>query len=150
MAKSTRLITASFVLAFVAANAPQKMRTETISKWVKVHPTRIRNLVSQMVKANILKSYRGAAGGLTLARSPDQITLREVYDAVQDSPLITEGLDNPFEGFEDHCMVHSVFTRLFADIEGNIRQHLEEITLSSLFVPFDTDMDKDHDTEEAI
>jgi Rrf2 family protein len=138
MSQSTRLITASYILSFVAANAPQKLRTETIAKWVKVHPTRVRSMVSQMVKANILTSYRGAQGGVTLARAPQQITLREVYDAVQESSLIAEKIDNPFAGLEDHCKVYEVFTRLFAMLEQNMRQDLGAITADQLFVAFDT------------
>ncbi|SFI31436.1 Rrf2 family protein [Pseudomonas guineae] len=137
MSQSTRLITASYILSFVAANAPQKLRTETIAKWVKTHPTRVRNLVALMVKANILKSYRGARGGLTLARPPHEITLSEVYDAVQESSLIAEKIDNPFSGMEDHCKVHSVFLNLFALMENNIRQDLQGITADQLFVAFD-------------
>ncbi|NIE75236.1 Rrf2 family transcriptional regulator [Pantoea sp. Tr-811] len=138
MSQSTRLITASYILSFVAANAPQKLRTETIAKWVKVHPTRVRSMVSQMVKANILMSYRGAQGGVTLARPPQQITLREVYDAVQESSLIAEKIDNPFAGLEDHCKVYEVFTRLFAMLEQNMRLDLGTITADQLFVAFDT------------
>ena len=138
MSQSTRLITASYILSFVAANAPQKLRTETIAKWVKVHPTRVRSMVSQMVKANILTSYRGAQGGVTLARAPQQITLREVYDAVQESSLIAEKIDNPFAGLEDHCKVYEVFTRLFAMLEQNMRLDLGAITADQLFVAFDT------------
>ncbi|VVN47115.1 Rrf2 family transcriptional regulator [Pseudomonas fluorescens] len=138
MSQSTRLITASYILSFVAANAPQKLRTETIAKWVKTHPTRVRNLVSQMVKANILKSWRGAKGGLTLARPANEITLREVYDAVQESSLIAEKIDNPFSGMEDHCKVFDVFTRLFAMLENNMRLDLGNITADQLFVAFDT------------
>ncbi|OLS62666.1 RrF2 family transcriptional regulator [Pseudomonas putida] len=138
MSQSTRLITASYILSFVAANAPHKLRTETIAKWVKVHPTRVRGLVSQMVKANILTSYRGAQGGVTLARAPQLITLREVYDAVQESSLIAEKIDNPFAGHEDHCKVYEVFTRLFAMLEQNMRLDLGTITADQLFVAFDT------------
>jgi len=138
MSQSTRLITASYILSFVAANAPQKLRTETIAKWVKVHPTRVRGLVSQMVKANILTSFRGAQGGVTLARAPQEITLREVYDAVQESSLIAEKIDNPFAGLEDHCKVYEVFTRLFAMLEQNMRLDLGTITADQLFVAFDT------------
>jgi len=138
MSQSTRLITASYILSFVAANAPQKLRTETIAKWVKVHPTRVRSMVSQMVKANILTSYRGAQGGVTLARAPQEITLREVYDAVQESSLIAEKIDNPFAGLEDHCKVYEVFTRLFAMLEQNMRLDLGAITADQLFVAFDT------------
>ncbi|MFZ6046302.1 RrF2 family transcriptional regulator [Pseudomonas sp. CR3202] len=141
MSQSTRLITASYILSFVAANAPQKLRTETIAKWVKVHPTRVRNLVSQLVKANILKSQRGAGGGLTLARPPREITLRDVYDAVQESSLIAEKIDNPFSGMEDHCKVFDVFTRLFALLEENVRLDLEKITADQLFVAFDTPLE---------
>lgn len=137
MSQSTRLITASYILSFVAANAPQRLRTETIAKWVKTHPTRVRNLVSQMVKADILKSWRGAKGGLTLARPANQITLREVYDAVQESSLIAEKIDNPFSGMEDHCKVFEVFTKLFALLEENMRLDLAAITADQLFVAFD-------------
>lgn len=137
MSQSTRLITASYILSFVAANAPQKLRTETIAKWVKVHPTRVRSLASQMVKADILKSWRGAQGGLTLARPASEITLREVYDAVQESSLIAEKIDNPFSGMEDHCKVFEVFTRLFAMLEANMRLDLGAITADQLFVAFD-------------
>jgi Rrf2 family protein len=141
MSQSTRLITASYILSFVAANAPQRLRTETIAKWVKTHPTRVRNLVSQMVKADILKSWRGAKGGLTLARPANQITLREVYDAVQESSLIAEKIDNPFSGMEDHCKVFEVFTRLFAMLENNMRLDLGNITADQLFVAFDTPLE---------
>jgi Rrf2 family protein len=139
MARSTRLITASYILSFVAANAPKRLCTDTIAKWVKTHPTRVRHLVSQLVKAGILKSYRGASGGLALARQPSEITLKHVYDAVQDSPLIAEGIDNPFSGWQDHCKVHGVFNELFADLEDKIRAELALVTLDQMFVPFDRD-----------
>jgi Rrf2 family protein len=141
MARSTRLITASYILSFVAANSPKRLRTETIAKWVQTHPTRIRHLVSQLVKADILISYRGKHGGLTLGRSPNQITLKDVYDAVQDSPLITERIDDPFSGWDEHCKVFSVFTALFENLESNIRTDLERITLDMLFAPFDHEKD---------
>lgn len=141
MARSTRLITASYILSFVAANAPKRLRTETIAKWVKTHPSRIRLLVSQLVKADILTSYRGKHGGLTLSRAPTQITLKDVYDAVQDSPLIAEGIDNPFSGWDEHCKVFAVFSVLFENLEDNIRTDLKRITLDKLFIPFGHDKD---------
>lgn len=97
----------------------------------------MRNLVSQLVKADILISYRGANGGLTLARDPREINLRQVYDAVQNSPLIAEKIDNPFTGFEDHCKVFEVFTHLFELLENNVRLDLEKITVDTLFIAFD-------------
>ncbi|WP_085598711.1 MULTISPECIES: Rrf2 family transcriptional regulator [unclassified Pseudomonas] len=143
MSQSTRLITASYILSFVAANAPQKLRTETIAKWVKIHPARVRNLVSQMVKAGILASCRGPKGGLTLARPAAQITLQDVYDAVQESSLIAEKIDNPFSGMEEHCKVFDVFTRLFSLLERNMRQDLANITADQLFVAFDPPLETD-------
>ena len=138
MSQSTRLITASYILSFVGANAPQRLSTETIARWVKTHPTRIRGLVAQLVKANILISFRGAGGGLTLARPASEISLLDLYDAVQDSPLIAEKIDNPFSGFEDHCKVYAVFTQLFELLERNVRLDLGQITVDQLFVPFHT------------
>ncbi|MFK1552849.1 Rrf2 family transcriptional regulator [Pseudomonas aeruginosa] len=136
MSHSTRLITAAYILSFVGANAPQRLSTETIARWVQTHPTRIRNLVSLLVKADILKSYRGAGGGLVLARHASEISLLDVYDAVQDSPLIAEKIDNPFSGFEEHCKVYEVFTQLFELLERNVRLDLSKITVEQLFAPF--------------
>ncbi|MBP5146598.1 transcriptional regulator, partial [Pseudomonas protegens] len=71
------------------------------------------------------------------ARPASDITLREVYDAVQESSLIAEKIDNPFSGMEEHCKVFDVFTRLFAMLEANMRLDLGTITADQLFVAFE-------------
>lgn len=135
MARSRRLITASYILSFIAANAPCRMQTDRIAEKVQAHPTRVRHLVSQLVKARILTSHRGSAGGLSLDRSPAEITLKDVYEAVQGGPLIAEAIENPFAEWQEHCRVYPVFEMLFSTLEEQVRSKFAEITLDQLFVP---------------
>jgi DNA-binding IscR family transcriptional regulator len=88
MSKSTRLLTATYILSYVAANAPEVVTTERIAEQVDEHPTRVRQIVAALVKAGLLSASRGAAGGVSLRRAASEISLRDVQEAVQDSSLL--------------------------------------------------------------
>jgi len=136
MSKSTELMTATYVAAFVGARAPLAVNTELIAKMVRVHPSRTRKIVSKLVKADILKSIRGGNGGISLARSADEITLAEIYDAIQENSILNLGLHNPFSDWGDHCFVHKVFEEIHSNLEGKMRADLSNILLIDMFVPW--------------
>ncbi len=52
-----------------------------------------------LAKEGIVRSHRGAKGGFSLARSADQITLREVIEAIE-GPIALYRCLHPFEGCE--------------------------------------------------
>jgi Rrf2 family protein len=135
--KSTKFVTACYIMSFIAAHQPQMLSTATVAKWVDTHAARARQIVSQLVKAGLLDSARGGGGGVLLRKNPKQITLLDIYDAVGDTDSLFFAVDNPFSQWADHCSVHDVLLGLRQDVESQARQSLRKIRLSDVFVPWD-------------
>jgi Rrf2 family protein len=55
----------------------------------------LEHLISPLIKAGILRSIRGSRGGITLARSPDNIRLNQVVEILEGSLAPVECVDNP-------------------------------------------------------
>ena len=73
-------------------------------------------ILKKLQKAGLLRCYRGAAGGYTLAKSPAAITLFDVLYAVDDELLLTECLGHgffcPLNKSGTSCGVHKEFVRI--------------------------------------
>ena len=82
-------------------------------------------VLSQMAHAGIVTSTRGPGGGYMLARSPGDVTLREIYE-LMDGPLVIERcpLGLPVCGGVC-CPLGELFNRVGAEIEKG----LERMTL---------------------
>ncbi|EJO57287.1 TPA: Rrf2 family transcriptional regulator [Burkholderia multivorans] len=137
--KSTKFVTACYIMSFVGAHQPQMLSTATVAKWVDTHAARARQIVSLLVKAGLLESARGGSGGILLKRSADRITLLDIYDAVGDTESLFFSVENPFSAWADHCSVHDVLSGLRAELEEQARAALAKIKLSDVFVPWDED-----------
>ena len=70
----------------------------------------IAKINTQLVKANILRSHRGAKGGVTLERTPQDITLLEVVEACQGKILgdYCQEHDNTDEVCAFHVAMHQL------------------------------------------
>ncbi|WP_267929977.1 RrF2 family transcriptional regulator [Paraburkholderia sp. ZP32-5] len=135
--KSTKFVTACYIMSFVGAHQPRMLSTTTIAKWVDTHAARARQIVSLLVKANLLEATRGGNGGVKLARPPKDITLLDIYEAVGDSEMPFFSVENPFSEWADHCSVHDTLIQLHKDIELDARKKLRTVRLSQVFVPWD-------------
>ena len=135
MSKSTRLLTATYILSYVAANAPEVLTTEQIAAQVDEHPTRVRQIVAALVKAGILAASRGAAGGVSLKKPAPEITLYDIQRAVQDGSLLALNLFTPKSEWAGKSRVNLVFENLRDELESRIQNYLEEHTLDQTYVP---------------
>ena len=132
MSRSTKLVSASYILSYVVAKAPNQVTTEEIGRAVKDHPARVRQIVAALVKANFLTSVRGASGGVTLARPASQINLRQVFEAVEDQPILALSLRESFDGWGAKCLVHAVMGTLYSDLESQLLERLGKVRLDQL------------------
>lgn len=65
------------------AQANSVCSSAMIADQAQCHPTFVRRVVAQLVRANLVQAHEGRDGGYCLARSAQQITLTEVYLAVK-------------------------------------------------------------------
>lgn len=135
MSKSTRLLTATYILSYVAASAPEVVTTERIAEQVDEHPTRVRQIVADLVKAGLLAASRGAAGGVSLKKPAAEITLHDIQQAVQDTTLLNLNLFEPSSEWAGKSRVHLVFENLRDELEKRIRDYLDEHTLDQTYAP---------------
>jgi Rrf2 family protein len=135
MSKSTRLLTATYILSYVAANSPEVVTTERIAEQVDEHPTRVRQIVAALVRHGMLSTSRGAAGGVSLKRPAAEISLRDVQEAVHDSSLLSFHLFEPKSEWAGMSRVHLVFENLRGELENRIHSYLAEHTLDQTYTP---------------
>lgn len=70
-----------------------------------------------LAKGGIVRSHRGAKGGFSLARSADQITLREVVEAIE-GPIALYHCLQPYEACDraPGCAIYAVIARAQAQL----------------------------------
>ena len=80
---SSRFTIASHILVLLALEGEKEKQTSTnIAGSVGVNPVIIRNILAQLKEAGLVQVARGV-GGARLAKAPDQMTLLQVYQAVE-------------------------------------------------------------------
>lgn len=72
------------------AEAP--LTSEMIGKMLGTNPSLVRRTMAGLRKARMVESIKGHGGGWILAKSLDQITLAEVYDALGTPTLFAVGV----------------------------------------------------------
>ncbi len=88
MLSSSRFVVAVHLLSLLAhfgKNGP--VCSNTIAKSVNTNPVVVRRMMSQLERNNLVKSTSGRAGGFLLARLPSEISLADIYDAVEDEQV---------------------------------------------------------------
>ncbi|WP_265300661.1 RrF2 family transcriptional regulator [Verminephrobacter eiseniae] len=133
--KSTKFVTACYILSFVTYHGPDMIPTQTIAKWVNVNASRVRQIVARLVRAGLLASTRGGEGGVVIGRAPSDITLLDVFDAVAEQDTALFCVDNPFSDWKDRCRVHSVLTTMRGELERDFRSKLANTPMTSLYAP---------------
>lgn len=87
MRYSTKLSDAMHILAFLALYPGEDLSSEAIARSVHTNPAYVRQLMSALRKGGLLVSVKGHPHP-TLTRLPCQITLLDVYRAVEGDKLL--------------------------------------------------------------
>lgn len=88
----------------------QRAATSAVAKEQHIPPPFLAKIVSQLSIAGLLRTSRGARGGVTLAREPKNITLLEVIEAIDGPIQLNQCVGN--EGvcpFEKDCPIRPVW-----------------------------------------
>ena len=90
MAANSRLTIAVHALAWLALaqrRGRQQLTSDQVAASVNTNPVIIRRSLGELRRAGLVSVSRGAGPGWSLARRPEDITLLDVYDAVESRPL---------------------------------------------------------------
>ncbi|TDC37983.1 Rrf2 family transcriptional regulator [Micromonospora sp. KC213] len=89
MAANSRLTIATHALAWLALaqrRGQEVLTSDQVAASVNTNPVIIRRSLGDLRRAGLVTVRHGAGAGWSLARPPEEITLRQVYDAVAAEP----------------------------------------------------------------
>lgn len=90
-------------------------------------------IMRKLVAAGIVKSYKGARGGYALSRAPEEITMRQVIEAVEGPYRFSRCV-----GGEYSCSCSSTgaqpcpFREVFDEVTQLVIRKLDDVTFDSL------------------
>ena len=132
MPASSQFATGVHFLALLS-QSPDTFRTSNeIAESTMTHPVVVRRLVAGLQEAGVVETQKGPGGGVRLARLPRQISLADVYRAVQTS----EPLHLPHTPPNKNCPIGQAMQRILEEIferaESALTGELARTTLSDV------------------
>lgn len=132
MARNSRFAIAVHTLALMANHADSPLKSESIACLVKTNAVVIRRLLPELAKAGLVETHAGAHGGSRLKRQPEEISLWEIYQAVEMSAAFS--VHQPLS--EGQCKVsrniESVLINIQNRVDKAVWQTLRCITLAEI------------------
>jgi Rrf2 family cysteine metabolism transcriptional repressor len=107
---------------------PQLLQVKTIADNHGISPRFLVQILLQLKVNGLVRSLRGAAGGYQLARSPEEISLADVINAIDDpAPAMPPAL----KAVKPSGAVEALAS-VFQEVDAKERQLLREVTLAEL------------------
>lgn len=110
----------------------QRAATSTVAKEMKIPPSFLAKIISQLSIAGIVQTSRGAHGGVMLARPPEEITLLDVVEAIDGPIQLNECVADPGKcEFSEDCAMHPVWV----EAQKLLTERLRATTFANLDKP---------------
>ena len=114
-------------LALHSQEAPRLMKD--IARSQQISEKYISRLILPLNEAGFITSFRGAKGGLKLAKAPKEISLLEIIETMEGRISIVECvLDKDFCPKSKNCSA----CKIWSTLNKKIRKQMNEITLKDL------------------
>ena len=120
------------ILTALAFSPGEVIDSQTLAASVNTNPVVVRRLLLALRRARLIETFTGKHGGARLRKSPDDITLVEIYDAVASRPVILINERKAFRRCHVSCNMKRIMSHVAEGTEQAVRKHLRGITLAQL------------------
>lgn len=128
MAVNLRFSTGIEALVLMAAEPERFHTSQVLAAALATNPVVVRRLLSALSHAGLVTSVKGPSGGSHLAKSPKQITLRDIYRALDTGELLHQAAHDSEETKGLKKTMRSVFRKAQKCLE----EELDSTTLNQL------------------
>ena len=132
MNTSSRFTVAVHILSLLAYCGMERCTSEFIGGSVNTNPVVIRRLLASLRQARLVASQGGPGGGWQLLREPGEITLGEVFLAVEGGALfpLHASTPNPLCPVGKH--IQAALAGIYRDAQAALLADLDRTTLAHL------------------
>jgi FeS assembly SUF system regulator len=134
MLRISKMTDYAVVLATHLATAEGPHAARDLAVQTQIPEPTASKVLKKLARAGVVVSQRGAKGGYALARSPQQIGVNEVIEAIEGPIAVTECSDESTDSlceYETNCGVRANWQR----INVAVQRALSEITLADMAFP---------------
>lgn len=110
----------------------ESLNSEQLAHSIDTNPVVVRRLLSQLSKSGLVKTSRGKTGGVTLLKDMQNITLKDIYEALEIHDPITPHNKSPQKDCPVSCSIHSIMTHVSQEAHKSLTKYLESKKLSDL------------------
>lgn len=114
--------------ALLARRTEERVSNQEIAKALRVSEHHLAKVMQQLVRVGIVRSTRGPHGGFELAQAPQEITLLQLFEAVEGPLGDAECLLSQQVCDGGDCLVGE----LIHSVHSHVREYLAETTLARL------------------
>ena len=115
-------------MVFLASNAGEVLTVGQVAEKLEVSKAHLQKVFQQLARFGLLKSNRGPKGGYALGKRSDQITLLDIYQAIEGPMTVKDCLfDEPICRGE-RC----IYGDLLSTTQKRYEAYLGGMTLSEL------------------
>jgi Rrf2 family protein len=132
MTGNTRFAVSVHILAYLAFRGGAAVPSAEIAGSVDTIPVVIRRLLSSLVKARLVTAQKGATGGFTLASAPANISLLEIYRAVEPNPKHGMARFTPNHRCPVGARIEGILDDVFFKAQAGMEAELARVTLADV------------------
>ncbi|MCI1964658.1 MAG: Rrf2 family transcriptional regulator [Oscillospiraceae bacterium] len=110
------------------ARSERKIDARTLSEHTRVPLRFALKILRKLVASGLIVSYKGAHGGYMLAGPAEEITLRQVIEAVEGPYMLSRCQQNDYSCNHDACCR---FHEIYDEISAIVRDKLDSYTFGT-------------------
>lgn len=133
MSSSVKLSTAVKALCHLAKVFPDPQNSNEIANAIGVNASKLRQIMSSLLKAQIVGSSKGAGGGFYLLQDFTELSLFEIYSALEDRKIMdfavadaSKAKDTEMNGYNNY------FYDFYAKIQNQIEEEMRNTKLKNI------------------
>jgi len=132
MSTSSRFAVAVHVLSLMAWAEDEPLKSEQVAESVNTNAVVIRRMLCELAESKLVVSQSGAMGGSRLARQPEQITLLDIYQAVENRGVFSLHRHPPNRDCPVGVNIGPVLNQVLDEVDTAVESVLANITIKDV------------------
>ena len=130
---SSRMAVAVHVLAYLAWRRDEPVTSERMAGSVNTNAVVVRRIMGALRNAGLVSVQPGVGGGAQLAREPQDISLLEVYRAVEEKEELFAMHSEPCHHCDIGSNIRQVLQGVFCQAHQAMQGVLADVTIADVF-----------------
>lgn len=125
------------ILTLLATAGDEWYTSEYIAGSININPVLVRKELVNLRNHGLVQSKEGKNGGSSLAKPASQIKLSDIYNIVQQSPILGQAKNEPNPACPVGKQINQHLNKLYEEVENTLLQKLGATTLADFCKQFD-------------